>query len=63
MTSISPAVSKAAASTRTEAEARRDRARKNVRDAALRWGHDPDEAVATLENAWAMNDLVKVFQQ
>ena len=43
---------------RSEAEARRERAKKNMRDAAIRWGHDPDQAVAGLESAYAMKDAV-----
>lgn len=47
--------------TRSEAEARRDRARKNVRDAARADGlseRATEDAVAGLEGAYAMKDMM-----
>lgn len=43
---------------RTEDEARRDRAIRTVREAALREGHDPDKAEASLSQAFGLRDVI-----
>lgn len=45
--------------TRTEHEARRDRAVRNVREAAIREGHDPEAAENSLRSAYVMSDWLR----
>lgn len=61
MTSISPAVSKAAASTRTEQDVRRERARKTLLEAARKECLSEAalrDAMSSLDSAFAMKDMM-----